>query len=363
MNKRIIIFIIALFFAFAADADWYSINSYNRVPAFSKIAKLGKVSIFVVSTSWCTPCEFLKDAIKDQDFDMLKVDIYIVNMAPEGYNYSNLKNTEAYYMWRGIENLDRWPTVYITSQTTNLKAIINDKGEEKDLITRINKVTNSLLEKNKYFHKELVSIDRYNINHEDLIENIDVSLDKSIKKITSDFNDINRSKESTIKNIKDSLISYEIYNSKINKVLKDSISELKICITNSSNDKDGVSKKLVFLQSLDISNRGILALEANKKERKRTDNHYKTSFIENIVYTRFSSLDSIETFIFKIKDINNSDYLILDNNKLEKEICLKNGTNNILSKVDLCIDKSKSFQFEIYKFGVLVLKSEYHFRR
>ncbi len=154
--KILFIFVLLLGFSINAHADWYEVNSFGKVPAVSKIAKVGKVSIFIVSTHWCAPCHALQEAIKDKNYNMNDVDVYIIDMAPAGYTFEQVKNDPSYKTWLSIENLQKWPTVYVTTQTSTLKGFFGKIGGDKTLAEDIHKMVTDLLDRKADVHSEVI---------------------------------------------------------------------------------------------------------------------------------------------------------------------------------------------------------------
>lgn len=97
----------------------FEIGSYNKVTAFSKLAKPGKISIFIVGTHWCKPCKILKRELWNVSSAYPDVDFYYIDMS-EGNSYQELTKTPAYYVWRTVERLKEWPLICVYSPTTNL---------------------------------------------------------------------------------------------------------------------------------------------------------------------------------------------------------------------------------------------------
>lgn len=100
-------------------SNWFNINTFDSTIAFSKIARLGKISVFVVSTAWCAPCKTLKAALKQQTQFASKVDFYDINMCYQR-KYSELEKVDAYAYARIYDRLKEWPRVVITSQTGSI---------------------------------------------------------------------------------------------------------------------------------------------------------------------------------------------------------------------------------------------------
>ncbi len=364
MRRIIFVFIIS-FFCNSVYADWFEINSFNKAIAFSKIAKLGKVSIFVVSTSWCGPCHVLEKALKSQSYDMTLVDIYIIDMAPKGKNNSDLQNTDAYNIWMSIENLESWPTIYVTSQTSNLKAIFNGKGKDKDVISRINRIVNGLLDQNKYFVKDLVlpksptSI----IKVVNTSQNI-INCDKGIKSVKRELGSciVEKNKmQNRINKFTDS-ISVLDKNYKLRvKAFQDSISLLDMALNRTEISNQTASSRLQFLETFDIKNCSLTFFKNSNELLKKTKNRNKAAYMNFKANLNFSAQDTIVNFTIKIKNINKS------NNAHLTILCynlnLNQGINSVNIPFTLSNSNSKQYLIEMLKYGVVVYRDEYRFRR
>ena len=322
MNKIIVALYFFLSLCISTKADWYEIDAWDKVINFSSVAKYGKVSIFILSTSWCVPCKILKDVLKNQNYDMSKVDIYIINMAPEGHTFEELKKTKSFKIWQGIEGLKSWPTVYITNQINNIKAVFNDKGDDDDLISRINRIVNSYLENQDYYN-----------------ENSILPVISNEKVLSNDYN-----------------------------YLMDSISNLNRLITDilnkdSSNYYDfevfsekGNQKALMF-NSYNIQ----FYIYKNIKTKKES----KTSKLSPIELTIFSILnygDSTENFKIRIKDLDSLKYIAL-NDSLGEILLLKNGENVLKVNIDFGKKRVKNYRLEILRNDFLSFKKEYIIRK
>jgi hypothetical protein len=109
-----------LFISNSARSDWFQIDAKGSLIPFSKIARPGKVSVFIVGITGCSPCIVLKESLwGDKTMDLTKVDFYYVNLA-SGISQEELNQTSGYKLWRQIEKLEAYPYVYILSPTTNI---------------------------------------------------------------------------------------------------------------------------------------------------------------------------------------------------------------------------------------------------
>jgi thiol-disulfide isomerase/thioredoxin len=101
------------------EHNWFNINTFDSTIAFSKIARLGKISVFIVSTSWCAPCKVLKEQLKKEMKYGTNVDFYDINMCYQR-RYDDLQKTDAYFFARMYDRLKEWPRVVITSPTGSI---------------------------------------------------------------------------------------------------------------------------------------------------------------------------------------------------------------------------------------------------
>ncbi len=152
--KNLFLTSIILLGANLSYADIDTLDISDRVLAISKIAKPGKVSVFIISTHWCGPCVALKSRLQ-QDFNMKKVDIYYCLLSKSNQDSFKLMNKRpAYRIWKFIEGVtDSFPFVYIVAPTTNIRGRV--KGNDYN---KIQNLINELLDKTvKYdFNKDLL---------------------------------------------------------------------------------------------------------------------------------------------------------------------------------------------------------------
>jgi hypothetical protein len=130
-----------------AKADWYEIDARGKVVPISKIAKIGKISVFMISTSWCAPCIGLKKRLQATEFDMSKVDFYYVLVADN--QTPDFEKSNAYETWRRIEGLEAFPMIYIAAPTSNIVSKLGKK--EYNPYEKIIQVVNGLLEDSEHF--------------------------------------------------------------------------------------------------------------------------------------------------------------------------------------------------------------------
>lgn len=138
-------------------ADWYEINAEGKVLSFSRIAEPGKVSVFIISTNWCRPCMSLKNQLMNTPFDMTRVDFYYVEMAGD-LKYHQIKNSLSYEIWRKVEGISGWPSVFIAAQTTNI--VSSFSVEEAYPYERVVKVVEGLQNDGSNFHKQILMAGR-----------------------------------------------------------------------------------------------------------------------------------------------------------------------------------------------------------
>ena len=143
MKKIIYLLTLSLCIPIVCLGNWYEITTNGQVISYGKIAKEGKVSVFILSTNWCSPCAALKKRLQDTKFDQRKIDFYYVNMSGN-MKYEQLKQTNGYQIWRKVEQINSWPTVYITGQTSNIVSSFSAE-EEAYPYDKIIKITNDLL--------------------------------------------------------------------------------------------------------------------------------------------------------------------------------------------------------------------------
>ncbi len=149
MKKINFLFSIFTFISTSCNANWYELNTNGQVISYSRIAKEGKISVFILSTNWCSPCKALKQRLQDTSFDIDKIDLYYVNMSGD-MKYEQLKRTNGYQIWRKIEQINSWPTVYIAAQTTNIVSSFSAE-EEPYPYDKILRITKDLIEDGKTF--------------------------------------------------------------------------------------------------------------------------------------------------------------------------------------------------------------------
>lgn len=122
--------------------NWYEVNAYGKAVAFSKVAKEGRISVFIVSTTWCKPCIELKNNLFSSLDQYPDVDFYYILMnGSTKHNYKDLKETAAYDVWMKTELLKEWPTVYVLAPTTNVvkkfnPTTIREEGYTKGMFQR-----------------------------------------------------------------------------------------------------------------------------------------------------------------------------------------------------------------------------------
>jgi thiol-disulfide isomerase/thioredoxin len=104
-------------------------TGYTEIPAFGKVinfseaSRPGKISIFILTAWWCGPCKKLLRNLDNANLDPQIIDLYKVNMSFDGVKereYEDVKATDAFKIWKGIEGFGEWPTCYIVGPTRNI---------------------------------------------------------------------------------------------------------------------------------------------------------------------------------------------------------------------------------------------------
>lgn len=105
--------------------------------AFSRFAKPGQISVFILGAPWCHPCHALKNALQEGydngSINTKDVDIYYCNLAKNVEDTPDVLDSREGY--RNIKYVDQltefFPTTYILTPTTNCYAIVKGyKGNE-----------------------------------------------------------------------------------------------------------------------------------------------------------------------------------------------------------------------------------------
>ncbi|MEL6699662.1 MAG: LysM peptidoglycan-binding domain-containing protein [Bacteroidota bacterium] len=115
----------------------FEINSTRKSLAFSKVARVGKVSLFILSTHWCKPCYYLKDDLKalirEGKIDQNYVDIYYCMLTENtSQSLESLNMKGAYRNYKYVDLLtESFPTTYILTPTTNCYAIVKGHRTEE----------------------------------------------------------------------------------------------------------------------------------------------------------------------------------------------------------------------------------------
>lgn len=117
------ILIILLFFltnTLDTKADWFKLDINGELIPFSKIAKEGKISVFIVCIPRCPPCEVLKDNLySDKTIDLNKVDFYDINLTTK-ITEEQRKAQKTFAIWQEAEKLKGFPYIYILSPVLNI---------------------------------------------------------------------------------------------------------------------------------------------------------------------------------------------------------------------------------------------------
>lgn len=98
---------------------WQEINTFDKTISYSKIAKTGRISVFILSVWWCGPCKELRDSLSKSSHLSEFIDLYYIDMCAE-HEYKELKETDSYFFYRAYDRLKEWPRVIITSQTGSI---------------------------------------------------------------------------------------------------------------------------------------------------------------------------------------------------------------------------------------------------
>lgn len=115
--------------------NWSYINTFDSTIAFSKIAQLGKISVFILSTPWCGPCKVLKEKLSTHSEYAGRVDVYYINMS-YGRTYNELKKTDAYFFSRMYDRLKEWPRVVVTSPSASIVKAFSSGDLYKECLER-----------------------------------------------------------------------------------------------------------------------------------------------------------------------------------------------------------------------------------
>jgi hypothetical protein len=128
-------------------------NTADKCYSFSRVAKPGKVSLFILGTHSCAPCEVLKmqlnEAMEKGIINPSEVDIYSYMLSKSAADKTeDLNSRLGYRMLKNIDKLTKiWPTTYITSPTTNCYAIVEGNKYEEIM----ENIKDLLEAKRKYF--------------------------------------------------------------------------------------------------------------------------------------------------------------------------------------------------------------------
>jgi len=135
-----------------------TIDATEKSPAFSRIAQPGKISIFIMAAHWCGPCKTLRNSLKaaleSNQIDRNLVDVYycLVTKSSNEREQSMLSRP-AYRHLQKIDGLiNKFPTTYILTPTTNCYAIVKG-AKEQEIFGYINDLT---LLTNQYFNASFV---------------------------------------------------------------------------------------------------------------------------------------------------------------------------------------------------------------
>lgn len=141
---KYILFII-LIFSFKSYSQYNhftEIKTNGKVPAIGKIAKLGKISIFIIGAEWCSPCKGLKKRLEESKINNKKVDLYYIEISSTK-DYKLFEKSNEFQFWTKVEGLETLPLIFITSQSSNILAKFST--EEQDIYKRIIETVESLI--------------------------------------------------------------------------------------------------------------------------------------------------------------------------------------------------------------------------
>lgn len=144
MKKTTYLLIFLASFSFC-NANWDTINASNKLVAFSKYAKVGKISVFIIGAPWCAPCRVLKEDLHSANLDMKLIDIYDVQVTYVS-ELNQFKRTQFYDYWGKLESLTTLPRIYIASPTSTIVASFDNAGSDKSVYDRILRIINQLKE-------------------------------------------------------------------------------------------------------------------------------------------------------------------------------------------------------------------------
>lgn len=100
-----------------------------------------QISVFIVSTMFCDPCEALKDDLFENRTQLEGIKIYHLSLQ---LPFEQLKVTKAYTIWNKIASLDIWPLVYIADRDFRIRAKFRRKGDDKSILSRIVRIVESI---------------------------------------------------------------------------------------------------------------------------------------------------------------------------------------------------------------------------
>jgi hypothetical protein len=97
--------------------NWRMIDATDSLIAYSKLAKTGKISVFIIGAPWCGPCCALKRDLIAYGKHNDKIDYYYLST---GKTYDSFKTSDVYFFLRMYDRLKEWPQVIITSPTGSI---------------------------------------------------------------------------------------------------------------------------------------------------------------------------------------------------------------------------------------------------
>gem|GEM_PF-6250460 len=161
--KKFISFLIFFSVFSLSKAEWFDINSYRKVLAMSKMCRIGKISVFIISTKTCPPClvlkKSLKEDIKAKKLSLDSIDFYNIILDEGARSVSEFEKDSATLMWAAYEGITGFPTVFIFSPTTNMvaKFCADETAKEgKTMYQKTVEIINDLQSKKRFFSSKFI---------------------------------------------------------------------------------------------------------------------------------------------------------------------------------------------------------------
>jgi len=169
--------------------NFYEIKLFNKVLAYSKIAKEGRTSVFMISTPWCGPCRALKNQVNGVNENYPNTDFYYVNMA-YGHRFDDLKRSESWEVWQAMERVNQWPAIVIISPTNNIikrytETSLEEEGYKGSTFDRMVEILGILQDYSKFYNDNLLvtslndnSIVVEKVENKNIVVNNNVAVEK-----------------------------------------------------------------------------------------------------------------------------------------------------------------------------------------